>query len=37
MFRFKDILLDIIKSNKSNTAGQLVDMDQLQKKWLFNN
>ena len=30
MFRFKDMLLDIIKSNKINTIGQLVDMNLLQ-------
>ena len=31
MFRFKDMLLDIIKSNKINTTGQLVDMSLLQR------
>ena len=31
MFRFKDMLLDIIKSNKINTPGQLVDMNLLQR------
>ena len=31
MLRFKDVLLDIIKSNKTNTTGQLVDMNLLQK------
>ena len=30
MFRFKDMLLDIIKSNKINTIGQLVNMKLLQ-------
>ena len=31
MLRFKDVLLDIIKSNKINTTGQLVDMNLLQR------
>ena len=31
MFRFKDMLLDIIKSNKINTSGQLLDMNLLQR------
>ena len=31
MFRFKDMLLDIIKSNKINTTGQLADMNLLQR------
>ena len=31
MFRFKDMLLDIIKPNKINTAGQVVDMKLLQR------
>ena len=31
MLRFKDMLLNIIKSNKINTTGQLVDMNLLQR------
>ena len=31
MFRFKSILLDIIKSNKIETTGQFVDINLLQR------
>ena len=31
MLRFKHVLLDIIKSNKINTTGQLVDINLLQR------
>ena len=30
MLRFEDVLVDIIKSNKINTTGQLVDVNLLQ-------
>ena len=32
MFKFKDMLLDIIKPYKINTTGQLLDMNLLKKK-----
>ena len=35
MLRFKDVLVDIIKSNKINTTGQFVDMNLLQRSESF--
>ena len=35
MFRFKDMLLDIIKSNKINKTRQLVDVNLLQRSESF--
>ena len=32
MFKFKDMLLDIIKPYKINTTGQLLDMNLLKKR-----